>query len=224
GSQRHAVGFPVAGWFREKVVSAEIGPDGRAINIMCDGGVPERAGGPPMLLGGAPVPCSEAPDLYLGRASPKYEASLSSTLTLFSRLRLYALVDYKGGHKAFDNNLRARCQIFLNCLETIEPENHDPKVVAQMQSSGTLIDFVINDASFAKLREVSASYTLPESWTQAFGASRATITVAGRNLHTWTDWTGLDPESFFVTQLHARLEQDNTPQLRSFVTTFNVTF
>ena len=224
GSQRHMLGFPVAGWFREVVVNAELGPDGRAVNVMCDGGRPAREGGPPALTGGAPVPCSQAPRLYLGRASPKYEGAVSSTLTLWERLRLYALVDFKGGHQAFDNNTRARCQVFLNCLETIEPENYDPKVVAQMQSPGTLVDFIINPASFAKLREVSLSYGVPETVTRRFGAERGTISLALRNVHTWTDWTGLDPEAFFVTQLHTRLEQDNTPQLMSFVTTVNLSF
>lgn len=224
GSQRHQVGFPVAGWFRERVVSAELDGNGRAVNLMCDGGRPKAAGGPPILTGGPDVPCAQAPRLFLGRSSPKYEGSLTSNFTLFDRLRLVAMFDFKTGHKYWDNNLRARCQIFLVCLENIHPERYDPAVVAEMQSSARFVSFVINDASFAKLREVSANYTLPDRWAQRFGANRATLSVAGRNLHTWTKWTGLDPESFFVGQLHSRLEQDNTPQLTQFVTTINVSF
>jgi len=53
----------------------------------------------------------------------------------------------------------------------------------------------IEDGSFVKLREVSASYTLPASLTQALRASGATITLSGRNLKTWTDYTGWDPET-----------------------------
>jgi len=224
GSQRHHLGLPVAGWFREKVVSAEVNAAGVAVNVMCDGGRPARPGGPPVFLGGDPVPCAGAPRLYLGRASPKYEGAVSTTLTLFDRLRLYALVDYKAGHKAYDNNTRARCQIFRNCLETIEPEKYDPVIVAQMQSPGTLVDFIINDASFAKLREVSLAYTMPETLMRRIGAERGSVSLGARNLYTWTRWTGLDPEAFFVSNLHTRLEQDNTPQLMAFVTTFNVTF
>ncbi len=224
GSQRHAVGFPVAGWFREKVVSAELDATGRAINVMCDGGRPTREGGPPLRLGGSPVPCAQAPRLFLGRASPKHEGSLSGTLTLFDRVRIHGLVDFKTGQEGFDNNTRARCQVFRNCLETIEPQKYDPVIVAQMQSPGTLVDFIINDQSYAKLRELSATFTLPEQWARRFGADRALISIAGRNLHTWTNWTGLDPEAFFVTELHSRLEQDNTPQLRQFLTTVTVNF
>ncbi|MGH7664285.1 MAG: SusC/RagA family TonB-linked outer membrane protein, partial [Gemmatimonadaceae bacterium] len=204
GSQRHQVGFPVAAWFQRKVVSAELDANGRAFNLMCDGGRPTSAGGPALLLGGDPVPCAGAPRLYLGRVSPKYEGSYSATITLFDRLRLYALADFKYGHKYFDNNLRARCQILLNCLENMYPERYDPARIAEMQSSGQFVSFVINDAGFTKLREVSASYSLPQSWAGWIGASQASVNVAGRNLHTWTDWTGLDPESFFVGSLHTR--------------------
>ena len=57
-----------------------------------------------------------------------------------------------------------------------------------------------------------------------FGGQDATLTLSARNLHTWTSWTGLDPEAYFVTQLFTRLEQDNTPQLASFMATLNITF
>jgi TonB-linked SusC/RagA family outer membrane protein len=213
GSQAHVVGYPVAAWFREKVVSADLDANGVAVNVMCDGGP-----------GAGPVPCAQAPRVYQGRASPKYEGSFSTSLTLFQNLRLYALVDFKAGHVGFDNTTRARCQVFRNCLENMFPEDFDPVRIADVQSPGTLVSFILNDASFAKFRELSASYTLPGEWSQRFGASRASITLAGRNLHTWTSWTGIDPESFFVTQLHTRLEQNNTPQLTQFVATMNVSF
>ncbi len=213
GSQAHVVGYPVAAWFRERVVSADLDANGTAINAMCDGGP-----------GAAPVPCAQAPRVYQGRASPKYEGSVSTSLTLFQNLRLYALVDFKTGHVGFDNTTRARCQVFRNCLENMHPERFDPVVIADIQSPGTLVSFILNDASFAKFRELSATYTLPGEWSERFGAGRASITLAGRNLHTWTNWTGIDPESFFVTQLHTRLEQNNTPQLAQFVATMNVSF
>ena len=50
------------------------------------------------------------------------------------------------------------------------------------------------DASFIKFREVSMSFFVPEEWAAKMRASRAVFTVTGRNLHTWTDYTGVDPE------------------------------
>ena len=43
--------------------------------------------------------------------------------------------------------------------------------------TGTSGATVLRVAGFFKLREISASYTLPDKWAGAIGAQRATITV-----------------------------------------------
>jgi hypothetical protein len=50
------------------------------------------------------------------------------------------------------------------------------------------------DASFTRLREVSARWTLPVGRLATLGASGARMMVAGRDLATWTKWPGTDPE------------------------------
>jgi hypothetical protein len=52
----------------------------------------------------------------------------------------------------------------------------------------------VEDASFLKLREVSLTFFVPDGLASKFRASRMSLTVSGRNLATWTDYTGLDPE------------------------------
>src|SRR5256886_12256418 len=69
--------------------------------------------------------------------------------------------------------------------------------VAEEQIGG-IPDFYINDASFLKLRELSVSYNLPDPWARAIGASRATVSLAGRNLYTWTRYPVLEPEAMFL--------------------------
>src|SRR5690606_15957507 len=59
----HVEGFPLAAFFHKKVVSADFisGNSGAVTNVLCDGGTdpisPNLAGG----MGGAAVPCSDAP-------------------------------------------------------------------------------------------------------------------------------------------------------------------
>jgi hypothetical protein len=54
----------------------------------------------------------------------------------------------------------------------------------------------LQDGSFVKLREVSANFRLPSDLVQRFtGGRSATIGLSVRNLHTWTDFMGFDPES-----------------------------
>lgn len=208
------VGYPVDGIFRRKVVSATFNPaTGRAENVLCDGGA-----------SGVDKPCAQAGGVFLGVWDPRWEGSFSTTVTLSNRLRLYGLVDFKLGNRHFDNNLRALCQVFLRCDENINPQNYPVNYIAELQSNNVAQSWVINKADFAKLRELSASYSFPRRLAQRVGGQEATFTISARNLHTWTSWTGLDPEAYFVTQLFTRLEQDNTPQLASFQATLNISF
>jgi hypothetical protein len=87
---------------------------------------------------------------------------------------------------------------------------------------------LIRDASFARFRELSLTYTLPGSLARRARASAASITLAGRNLYTWTNYTGLEPEASFNGGdrggSFGQWEQSVLPQTRSFVTTFNFSF
>jgi TonB-linked SusC/RagA family outer membrane protein len=83
----------------------------------------------------------------------------------------------------------------------------------------------VEDGSFVKLRELSASLTLDQRWVRnRLGFSSLDLRVAGRNLATWTDYKGLDPEanlggSEFFTQ---GLDYFNNPQARSVVFTLTL--
>lgn len=209
----HRVGFPASSFFHKRIVSADVNADGTTTNLMCDSG-PEN--------GGQTVPCSEAPLLYLGRIAPKYEGAVTSALTLFGTLRLNGLLDFKTGNHKWDGTTWVRCSIFALCTETAFPQDADPARLATFQRGLAIQSPYIRDASFATLRELSATYTLPARWAGRLGASTAALTVAGRNLYTWTEWPGLDPESAFAGG--AWYEQNNLPQLAQFVTTINLSF
>jgi len=94
-------------------------------------------------------------------------------------------------------------------------------------------DFWVDKADFWKLRSVSVSYQLPEAWISRY-ASRATLSLAGRNLLTWTDFVGTDPEVEDFTDRagqvsegageYGRREYYNLPPSRSFLLTLRVTF
>jgi TonB-linked SusC/RagA family outer membrane protein len=218
GNIRQQVGYPVGGYWDLRVVSAEFTADGRTTNAMCDDG---KGGVTPCLNANG---SAAAPRVFYGRTDPANEGSFSSTLTLFKRFRVYGLVDWKTGQTQFNNNIRARCQIFRLCPENFAPLDYDPVLIAQYDSPNILRNFVYGDASFAKLRELSLSYSLPSAIAGRLGASGGALTVSGRNLHTWTKWGGVDPEAFFVVEQFARLEQAQVPPLRQVLFSMNLTF
>jgi hypothetical protein len=179
---------------------------------------------------GGTVACAQAPLVYLGRPTPKTEGAFTSTLTLWRNLRLGGMIDFKTGYSKLNGNDRVRCVLFRRCRENFFPAEYvdDPAWLAMTQRGGAFVNGLIQDAGFAKLRELSATYTVPTRWASRLGATRATITVAGRNLYTWTDYTGLEPKASFLGGTRgtgsAQWEQNVTPQLQQFVTTINLSF
>lgn len=213
---RHTVGYPVGAWWGKKVVDATIDPtSGKATSVLCD----------PGPAGGAPILCANAPVVFLGNTTPTSEGAFTSTIGFLSRFSLYTLVDFKRGYKKLDGNRRVRCHLFIECRENYFPKEFSPAIVGAVSSSAYISDLV-NDASYTKLREISLSYSLPQSFASRLGASRAQLSIAARNLHTWTNYTGLEPEASFQggTRGFGQWEQDVTPQLRSFVGTVHLTF
>ncbi|HET8770877.1 MAG TPA: SusC/RagA family TonB-linked outer membrane protein [Gemmatimonadaceae bacterium] len=218
---RHQVGYPIGAYFEQRVISAQLLPDGQADipNVLCD-----DANGGSMVCAGADLTYGtpdDAPEVYLGRSLPNAEFAFSNTFTFLENFRFYVLIDSKRGFKKLDGNMRSRCAIFERCRENFYPLEFDPKTIAGLQSNGQLVDYYINNSSYTKLREVSLSYTLPAAWSRWGGFSRAVVTVAGRNLHTWTNYPGLEPEAFFLGGSRGgnfgSFEQTTNPQLAQWV-------
>ncbi|HUF66467.1 MAG TPA: TonB-dependent receptor [Gemmatimonadaceae bacterium] len=67
--------------------------------------------------------------------------------------------------------------------------------VGYFQARRSIFEEYIEDGTWTKLRELSATYSLPAALTQRFRLHGAQLTLAGRNLKTWTDYTGWDPET-----------------------------
>jgi TonB-linked SusC/RagA family outer membrane protein len=131
--------------------------------------------------------------VFLGNPLPKVQYSITPELTLMRIFRVSALFDHKGKYKLFNNTRRFRCS-FGNCQEAYDPKAPLADQAASIGISlGTDAGY-IEDASFTKLRELAFSLRAPDSWVSAFGGHNMELTVAGRNLHTWTKYTGFDPE------------------------------
>jgi TonB-linked SusC/RagA family outer membrane protein len=82
----------------------------------------------------------------------------------------------------------------------------------------------IEDAGFVKLREISLGYTFDQAWvSRILGFGSIDLRVAGRNLVTWTKYTGVDPETSLLGSASAvrGIDYFNNPQGRSYV--FSVT-
>jgi hypothetical protein len=221
---RHQVGFPVGSWFEQRVTGGSFVGTTNAAIATCDDG---KGGSMPCYgADGIPGNADDAPDLYLGRSTPPTEGSFSSTVTLLKNFRVYGLVDWQTGWKKMNGNERVRCTVAIRCRENFYPREFDPALIAQVNSNRQLVDFLIQDASFAKLRELTLAYEIPERFASRLRASRASIAVSGHNLHTWTSYKGLEPEAMFLGGTRGGFfswEQTTLPQLTQWTASLSLT-
>jgi len=165
--------------------------------------------------------------VYIGPSAPTREASLANTFTVLGNLRLYVFADYKGGNYMWNAGEFIR---YSNGISKIGANRElDPEAYAE-RTSGSTLPFVTK-ADFVKLREVSLSYTLPQSVAQRVGTEELTVTLAGRNLAMWTNYLGMDPEVNFHGTANTqgfgsvdRTDYMSVPMLRRLSASVNVRF
>jgi TonB-linked SusC/RagA family outer membrane protein len=209
-------GYPIGSFFAKKVVSADRTATNTATNLLCDGG-PD--------VNNAAVACGTAPAVFLADPGPGWELGLRSSLHLGSRLTLGGLVDGQLDTHMFSSMLFARDAAFRNSYNATHPAEESIIEIADI-SIGSDAPFIINN-SFMRLRELSANYILPTSFTRKLMGSRsATFGFAVRNLgflYRNPETKGVDPEGSVGQVSWVHFEQALTPQLRTFVVSLRVT-
>jgi len=83
----------------------------------------------------------------------------------------------------------------------------------------------IEDAGFVKLREVSLGYIIDQPWVaRALGFASIELRVAGRNLVSWNQYDGVDPETSILGAASPvrGINYFNNPQTRSWVFTLTL--
>ena len=182
-TQRHVEGYPLGGYFQAPITGyADANSDG--------------------LLSPSEVTVGTTPE-YLGNPFPKRELSFSTDFRFRDWARISGLVDYKGGQKLLNFTKAFRCSSndTFNCPElydTSTPLDLQAAIVAS-SFSGSYAGFV-EDASFAKLREIAVTLIVPARYASRLPVQGLSVTLAGRNLATWTKYSGLDPEVNFNGQ------------------------
>ncbi len=203
---------------------------GQRITAMCDSGVPlgptEQYG---KVAGGQLVECISLGEqnLLVGPAFATYTFSVAPRISLLdNQLQIFALAEGQHGRWSQENG-KEWGHIYNNTL--VARLEDDPVWVAGDRLSDDL-KRELYDASFWKLRELGARYTLPQSFVQRGGAERASVSVSARNL--WTLWRAQefiyggkisDPE-YGTPTLSGNSNFWEMPPLASFNVTLRVTF
>jgi TonB-linked SusC/RagA family outer membrane protein len=216
--QRHQAGYPAGGFWAPTVSFNDANGDGI---IDLD---PNRDG----VFDDTEVTVSDT-SVFRGSALPTKEASLNSQLAIFGgRVVLGTQFDYRGGHMV-DNSLEQfRCFSVQNCRglydKTAPLEQQALAQATFLPGAGNSVAF-LEPGWFIKLRELSLTFEMPDGWARAFRASRLSLTLAGRNLWTITDYTGVDPEvNAFAQDNFAASDFESQAQVRYWTARLNVGF
>jgi TonB-linked SusC/RagA family outer membrane protein len=188
---------------------------------------------------------------YLGNPNADWNGGVRNTFTIVENLRISALIDWRTNNDMW-NGTRGALFFFGTHADTeswhgdgeaftfdgVGPGAGQQVVLDQnyafneigggfstgASGGGDRGEGFIEDASFVKLRDVSARYAIGGGGVSRFlGFGRAEFSFTARNLVTWTDYRGLDPESNLTQQGTGRgIEYFNNPRVRSYVFQINL--
>ena len=139
----------------------------------------------------------------LGKTMPDYNVSLSSTVN-FGGLSVYGLFDAMQGFTVYNQPLQ--WAVFRNTAGIVNQAGKPDELMKPMSYYGSLYgasglrpssEFV-EDGSYVKFRELSVRYSFGQNALGRLPAVGAldglALFLTGRNLKTWTDYRGFDPE------------------------------
>jgi TonB-linked SusC/RagA family outer membrane protein len=142
--------------------------------------------------------------VYAGYSYPRDIVSITNGVDLLNhRLRLTVLTDYKGGSSLYNQSGQFYSQQFATWysrnLKTTSLSDQARTVANSGATNPSTVMGYLENGQFWKLREVSATITMPNAVVERMRARDAQLVLSARNLHTWTAYTGVDPESNYGT-------------------------
>ena len=138
----------------------------------------------------------------IGDTNPDFNLGFSTTFE-WKGFSFYGLLDWQKGGQIYN---QTRQWIFLEQRDAVfdqagvpAGEQKSVNYYFTFYNANTATDYFVEDASFLKVREISLGYRLGRGTLSRIGARSAGITgvrlaLLGRNLFTFTDYKGYDPE------------------------------
>ncbi len=235
-TQRHQEGFPTGAFFARPFTFNDANNDGRLsiAEVSFDTTrftVVQRTDLEGNLI------TDTIPEVFVGRALPSNTQALAADLTLFKYITLSSLFERRAGMRQVNDTESFRCAVGFGrrgstgqsgCSAVFDPDaslEDQARFIAD-RFLGTPIGY-IEDAEFVKWREASIALGIPPTISRhAPVLEGATLTLAGRNLATWTDYTGLDPEinESGGSSNFTQGEFNTQPPVRYFTARLDLTF
>lgn len=171
--------------------------------------------------------------LYLGNTTPNFNVSFSTNFR-WHGLTLHALLDGEVGVDIYNRTRQwAYRENRSGDQDQFGKDDGMKKPVAYYQrlyNTNAMNAWYVEEGTFLKLREMGVRYSIPPNWLDSAFRGRVTgvdLTVIGRNLLTWTDYTGYDPEvgnNDGGSEVIGRIDTYQYPNFRTVTASLEIVF
>ena len=178
---------------------------------------------------------NEADRTIIGNALPDYTYGITNTIS-YKGLELFVFFQGNEGQDIYNasrfelENQSSFKNQSIAVIDRWTPENTDGTLPIAVfgdpaQNSRASTRFV-EDGSFVRLREVTLSYNFPKKILDYLKVSNFKVYAQGRNLYTWTGYSGYDPEVSRDggSAISSNIDYGTYPQVQSVLFGVNLTF
>ncbi|HJP59344.1 MAG TPA: SusC/RagA family TonB-linked outer membrane protein [Gemmatimonadaceae bacterium] len=178
------------------------------------------------------VDATGADQHVIGNVNPKFSWGLANNFH-FRSFNVYALFDGQHGGDIYNFTKQWMFQDLRHGDMDMRGKPDDQKVpfsvFTQSLYNGLLAsDYFVEDGSYVKLRELSVAYNVGERVFRATGLNRFAngmkLALIGRNLYTWTKYSGFDPDVTAGSDFNFRVDGFRYPNFRTLTGQVELTF
>lgn len=168
----------------------------------------------------------------IGNVNPKFNWGFANNFR-FKSFSLYALFDGQRGGQIYNFTKQWMMQDWrtgdMDMAGVPDAEKVPATVFTGSLYNGLVAsDYFIEDGSYVKIRELSVAYEVGGRLLQATGlnrfASGIKLALIGRNLYTWSNYTGFDPDVTGGGDFNFRVDGFRYPNFRTITGQVQLTF
>ncbi len=190
---------------------------------------------------------------YVGRSLPSYHYGLNFD-AWYKGFDLNIFLSGVAGNKIFnevrrfvalpsnvtDRNDEGKLREVLNYWTEDNPNNDMPRATRyDRNNNGRRSDWWLENGSFLRVSNIQLGYTLPAKITEKVNIGKLRIYISGDNLHVFTKYSGMDPETPLLgyrsgtarsdddsigDPLYMGIDAGTYPNLRTFLVGLQVSF
>ena len=169
----------------------------------------------------------------IGDVNPDFNVGFSTTFN-YRNFTIFALFDWQQGGDVYNYTRQALYHRYrhgdMDMSGRPEGQQRHAEYFAQhLYNANAAVNEFVEDATFLKIREISVAYALSSSQLQRLRVGNvireARFSVSGRNLYTFTSYSGFDPEvAAGSNATNFRVDEFTYPNFRNITMSLEVRF